>query len=101
LASPASRQTPTGGRYPADGADRYEAEMTDPTEEEIDFLRKLERRKGKLVLQGNFNLLKIGRLIPEYVRREITIADTAVFTITENGRRMVQSIDQDNGRPAG
>jgi hypothetical protein len=38
--------------------------MTDPTEDEIDFLRKLELRKGKLVLQGNMGLLNIDRLIP-------------------------------------
>ena len=75
--------------------------MTDPTEDEIDFLRKLELRKGKLVLQGNMDLLKIDRLIPEYVTREITSADTAVFTITDNGRRLVQAIEQDDGRPAG
>jgi hypothetical protein len=54
--------------------------MTDPTEGENAFLRKLELRAGKLVLQGNLSLLNIDRLIPDYVTREITSVDTAVFT---------------------
>jgi hypothetical protein len=69
--------------------------MTDPTEDEIDFLRKLELRKGKLVLQGNMGLLNIDRLIPDYVTRVITSVDTAVFSLTDSGRRLLEAINQD------
>jgi hypothetical protein len=69
--------------------------MTDPTEDEIDFLRKLKLRKGKLVLQGNMGLLNIDRLIPDYVTRVITSVDTAVFSLTDSGRRLLEAINQD------
>jgi hypothetical protein len=42
-------------------------EMIDPTEDEISFLQKVALRGGELTLQGNMSLLKIDRLIPEYV----------------------------------
>jgi len=41
--------------------------MIDPTEDEISFLQKLVLRGGELTLQGNLSLLKIDRLIPDYV----------------------------------
>jgi len=66
--------------------------MIDPTEDEISFLRKLELRDGLLVLQGNLNLLNIDRLIPDYVIRFVTSADTAVVTITDNGRQLLTKI---------
>ena len=69
--------------------------MIDPTEDEISFLRKLELRDGKLVLHGNLSLLKIDRLIPDYVTRVITGVDTAVFTITDKGRQLLQANDQE------
>jgi hypothetical protein len=59
--------------------------MIDPTEDEISFLRKIELRDGNLVLQGNLSLLKIERLIPDYVTRVITSVDTAVFSLTDIG----------------
>jgi hypothetical protein len=69
--------------------------MIDPTEDEISFLRKLELRDGNLVLQGNLSLLKIERLIPDYVTRVITSVDTAVFSLTDSGRRLLEAINQD------
>ena len=72
--------------------------MIDPTEEEISFLRKLERLDASLVLQGNMALLKIDRLIPDYITCESTSVDTAVFTITERGRQLLQTIDKHGPR---
>jgi hypothetical protein len=72
--------------------------MIDPTEDEISFLRKLELRDGKPVLHGNLTLLNIDRLVPDYVTREITSVDTAVFTITEKGRELFQTIDEHGPR---
>ena len=57
----------------------------DPTEDEISFLQKLVARGGKLTLQGNMSLLKIERLIPEYVLLLPASKDTGVFTLTEEG----------------
>jgi hypothetical protein len=68
--------------------------MIDPTEDEISFLRKLERLGAPLVLQGNMGLLKIDRLIPDYITCVSTSVDTAVFTITEKGRLLLQTIDK-------
>jgi hypothetical protein len=72
--------------------------MIDPTEEEISFLRKLERLDASLVLQGNMALLEIDRLIPDDITRESTSVDTAVFTITERGRLLLQTIDKHRPR---
>jgi hypothetical protein len=60
-------------------------EMIDPTEDEISFLQKLVLRGGELTLQGNLSLLKIDRLIPEYVTHVSAGMDTGVFTLTEKG----------------
>jgi hypothetical protein len=59
--------------------------MIDPTEDEISFLQKLVLRKGKLTLQGNMSLLKIDRLIPEYITHVSASMDTGVFTLTAKG----------------
>jgi hypothetical protein len=56
-----------------------------PTEDEISFLQKLVARGGKLALQGNMSLLKIERLIPEYVLLLPASIETKVFTLTEKG----------------
>ena len=53
--------------------------MIDTTEDEISFLRKLELRDGKLVLQGNLSPLKIDRLIPDYVTLSIMESDILVL----------------------
>ena len=68
--------------------------MIDLTEDEISFLRKLERLDASLVLKGNMALLKIDRLVPVYITCESTSFDTAVFTITERGRLLLQTIDK-------
>ena len=72
--------------------------MIDPRQDEISFLRKLELRDGKPVLHGNLSLLNIDRLIPDYVTREVTSVDTAVFTITDKGQRLLQTLDRDKSR---
>jgi hypothetical protein len=72
--------------------------MIDLTEDEISFLRKLERLDASLVLQGNMALLKIDRLVPVYVACESTGVDTAVFTITERGRLLLKTIDRHRPR---
>jgi hypothetical protein len=59
--------------------------MIDPTEDEISFLQKLVLRGGELTLQGNLNLLKIDRLIPDHVTHVNASMDTGVFTLTEKG----------------
>ena len=78
--------------------ERSGAKMIDSTEEEISFLRKLERLDASLVLQGNMALLKIDRLIPDYITCESTSVYTAVFTITERGRQLLQTIDRHKPR---
>ena len=60
-------------------------EMIDPTEDEISFLQKLALRGGELTLQGNMSLLKIDRLIPDYVTLVNAGRETGVFTLTEKG----------------
>jgi hypothetical protein len=59
--------------------------MIDPTEDEISFLQKVVLRGGELTLQGNMSLLKIDRLIPDYVTHVSASMDTGVFTLTEKG----------------
>ena len=59
--------------------------MIDPTEDEISFLQKLVLRNGDLALQGNMSLLKIDRLIPEYVMHVSAGMNTGVFSLTEKG----------------
>jgi hypothetical protein len=68
--------------------------MIDPTEDEISFLRKLEKHSVPLVLQGNLSLLKIDRLVPEYIKHVSSSADTGAFTLTEKGRQLLRAIDQ-------
>jgi hypothetical protein len=59
--------------------------MIDPTEDEISFLQKVVLRGGELTLQGNMSLLKIDRLIPDYVTHVSASMDTGEFTLTEKG----------------
>jgi hypothetical protein len=59
--------------------------MIDPTDDEISFIRKLEINSGQLTLQGNMGLLKIERLIPEYIAHVSASMDTGHFTLTEKG----------------
>jgi hypothetical protein len=65
--------------------------MIDPTEDELSFLRKLEERGGQLALQGNMAVLKIDRLIPDYVTSvRATGLDTRLFTLTKKGRQLLR-----------
>ena len=70
--------------------------MIDLTESELSFLRKLKKHSVPLALQGNLSLLHIDRLVPEYVIRVDASGDTAVFTLTEKGRQLLQAVDQDD-----
>jgi len=77
--------------------------MIDLTGNELSFLRKLKKHIVPLALQGNLSLLHIDRLVPEYVIRMDASGDTAVFTLTEKGRQLLQAVDQvdqDGGDPA-
>jgi len=66
--------------------------MLNPTDDERSFLLWLHVRGGNLALQGNIGLLKIDRLIPEYVTQHSTGRDTAHFRLTEKGRRLVDQL---------
>ena len=70
--------------------------MIDPTEDELSFLRKLKERGGQLALQGNMALLKIDRLIPDYVTQvRASGVDAKLFTLTKRGRQLLQAVDQE------
>ena len=68
--------------------------MIDPTEDELSFLRRLERHGDPLVLHGNLGLLQIDRLVPDYVIHASTSVDTGVFSLTAKGRQLLQALDQ-------
>jgi hypothetical protein len=68
--------------------------VIDPTYDEIDFIRMLAARQGKISLGGSIKLLKINRLIPEYVTLVSASMQTGVFTLTEKGWQLAQMIDQ-------
>jgi hypothetical protein len=65
------------------------ATITDPTEDEISFLRKLYDRGGELTLQGNIGLLKVERLFPDYVTAQSVGIDAVHFKLTEIGRQFI------------
>lgn len=72
--------------------------MIAPTEDELSFLRKLAERRGQLALQDNIGLLKIDRLIPDYVTSvPVTGLDAMLFTLTKKGRQLLRSVDQGIG----
>jgi hypothetical protein len=52
--------------------------VIDPTYDEIDFVRMLTARGGEISLGGSIKLLKINRLIPEYVTHVTASMDTFV-----------------------
>jgi hypothetical protein len=60
------------------------ADISNPSIEEISFLRKLYDAGGELVLQGGVGLQKIERLFPDYVTLQ-----GAGFTLTEKGRQFI------------
>jgi hypothetical protein len=59
--------------------------MIEPTNDEIAFLQKLVSRNGGMALQGPASLLKIERLIPEYVLLLPASMDIGHFSLTEKG----------------
>ena len=67
--------------------------MIDPTYDEIDFVRMLTARGGEISLGGSIKLLKVNRLIPEYVTHVTASMDTGVFTLTEKGWQLAQMIE--------
>jgi hypothetical protein len=67
--------------------------MIEPSHDEIDFIRRLTERRGSLILQGEIRLLKIGRLIPEYVTHTSGGAQKGHFTLTARGWELAQLID--------
>jgi hypothetical protein len=69
--------------------------MIDLTESELSFLRKLEKHSTPLALQGNLRLLQIDRLVPEYVLCVNASGDTGVFSLTDKGRQLLLTVDQD------
>jgi hypothetical protein len=69
--------------------------MIAPTEDELSFLRALEERGGQIALQGNTALLKIDRLIPDYVTHvRASGVDAKLFTLTRKGRQLLRAVDQ-------
>ena len=71
-----------------------EGAVIDPTYDEIDFIRMLAARGGELSLGGSIKLLKISRLIPEYVTHVSASMDTGVFTLTEKGWQLAELINR-------
>jgi hypothetical protein len=68
--------------------------VIDPTNDEIHFIRRLAARQGEISLYGDFGLLNIKRLIPEYVTHESIGIDTGRFTLTEKGWQLAQLIER-------
>ena len=68
--------------------------MIDPTHDEIDFIRRIMARGGEISLQGSIELLKIDRLIPEYVTHVSAAMNTEVFTFTRKGLELAQLIER-------
>jgi hypothetical protein len=75
--------------------------MIDPTEDEISFLQKLALRGGELTLQGNMGLLKIDRLIPDYVTLVNAGRETGVFTSPKRAGNFRGNIRESEARAKG
>ena len=69
--------------------------MIEPTRDEIDFIRRLEEHGGEIVVEGNIRLLKIGRLIPEYVTQVNGSSEMGRFRLTEMGWQFARKINDD------
>jgi hypothetical protein len=74
--------------------------VIDPTPDEIDFIRRLFARGGEITLQGGIKLLKIDRLIPEYVSHVSLRRDIGVFTLTKDGWEIARLIERKYPRGA-
>ena len=60
--------------------------MIDPTDSEIWFVNWLViKPRGEATLQGSIALLKIDRLIADYVTHVSANMNTGAFTLTEKG----------------
>jgi hypothetical protein len=66
--------------------------IIEPTHDEIDFIRRLEKGGGTLALQGEIRLLKIGRLVPKYVTHTSASAQNGLFTLTAKGWELARKI---------
>ena len=66
--------------------------MIDPTYDEIDFIRRFEGRPGGFTMQGSIALLKINRLIPEYVTHVSSSMDSGHFMLTDKRRQLAELI---------
>jgi hypothetical protein len=75
--------------------------MIDPTNDEIDFIRRIVARGGEISLQGRIRLLKIDRLMPEYVTYGSAGLNVAVFTLTPRGLELAQLIGRKHPVPGG
>ena len=69
--------------------------MIEPTRDEINFIRRLEQHGGEIVVEGNIRLLKIGRLIPEYVTQVSGSSEMGHFRLTEKGWEFARKINDD------
>jgi O-acetyl-ADP-ribose deacetylase (regulator of RNase III) len=69
--------------------------VINPTHDEIDFIRRLEERGGSVTLQGEIRLLKIGRLVPEYVTHTAGSSQMGHFTLTAKGWELARKISAD------
>jgi hypothetical protein len=66
--------------------------MIKPTPDEIEFILLLEARGGEIVVQGEMRLLKIGRLVPEYVTQVSVGSDRGRFRLTEKGWELAETL---------
>lgn len=64
----------------------------DPTDDEIDFIRRLTSSRGEIRLRGKIKLLRIDRLIPKYVSYVGASTNTGVFTLTHQGWQLARLI---------
>ena len=70
--------------------------MIDPTDSEIWFVTWLVNKpRGEATLQGSIALLKIDRLIPDYVTHVSASMNTGVFTLTEKGWELARKYPQE------
>jgi hypothetical protein len=68
--------------------------MIEPSHDEIDFIRRFGERGGSITLHGELRLLKIGRLVPQYVTHTKATSQMGHFTLTAKGWELAQLIDR-------
>jgi hypothetical protein len=72
--------------------------MIEPSHDEIDFIRRIEERGGAITLQGEIRLLKIGRLVPEYVTHASGGSQTGYFSLTTKGWELARCLRITGGK---